>query len=75
MHHSSEKVYNFVKCQNCGVEMIHPMPDKKEIMSWYPSNYSAYHAVGSKKTLKDKIMNILKNMVPVGRKFGLPKEK
>lgn len=75
MHHSSEKVYHFVKCQNCWTEMIHPMPDKKEIMSRYPSSYSAYHAVEGRKTLKERMMNALKNLQSVGRKFWLPKEK
>jgi hypothetical protein len=55
--------------------MVDPIPDKKEIMTWYPSTYSAYHAVEDKKTLKDKIMDIVRNMFSVGRKFGLPKEQ
>lgn len=75
MHHSSEKIYNFVKCKNCWVEMMDSIPNKEAIMSWYPSNYSSYHAIKDKKSLKKIMINLLRNILSVGKKFGLPKDK
>jgi len=74
MHHSSSKIYNIVKCINCWVEMVNPLPTKKEIMSWYPSDYYSYHVMLNKKPLKEVLMNIVKNIL-ASKKFDIPREE
>ncbi|MDR3168783.1 MAG: hypothetical protein LBU27_03340 [Candidatus Peribacteria bacterium] len=36
------KTFEIVKCENCGLEQIYPIPTDKEIASFYANNYYSY---------------------------------
>ncbi len=73
MHHSSDKIYTIVKCHKCGGEMIDPLPTKREIMSWYPSDYYSYNIMTNKKPMKEAIMKFIRNILR-GHTFDIPTE-
>ena len=61
LHHSSNKEYTIYKCPKCFMEQILPQPSQKEIISFYPKDYYAFHVKKAKQKsffliLREKIV-------------------
>jgi len=54
--------------------MVDPLPTKKEIMSWYPSDYYSYHVMLNIQPWKEALMNFVKCIL-IEKTFSIPKEK
>lgn len=53
---TSEKKYTIIKCNNCKLEQIYPMPKRDEQASFYPKNYYSYE---NKKNEQKKTINLM----------------
>jgi predicted SAM-dependent methyltransferase len=53
---TSEKQYTIIKCSNCWLEEIYPMPNHKEQATFYPKNYYSYE---NKKQAKKEQVNLI----------------
>lgn len=38
-YHTSDEIFNLVKCKKCGFVYLNPRPSKREIDKYYPKNY------------------------------------
>lgn len=45
---TTKKEFKIIKCKDCKLEEIYPLPNEKEISSFYPSNYYSYNEVEKK---------------------------
>lgn len=50
--------YNIIKCQDCGLEQIFPIPTRDEQITFYPQNYYSKHLTERKSSMKDKLISL-----------------
>lgn len=51
LHHTTEEIFNIVRCTGCGLQYTNPRPIAAEIGRYYASNYSFHNTPSSLRTI------------------------